>query len=348
MNKIILIFALLVAFAISVKPECKAYEIFDEEANKCIKVCNDQQFVNQEEGICEYFCKKGEIFNSTTYTCYYNNSNEQEEVVPDDDQPDDGQPDDDKGKRREKECKGGFSIGGKCICGKDKKEVNGVCVDKFKRCIGGFLKGGKCICGRGKKEVNDTCIKSEKLKKISRSTTKKTYKPTTKKTNKPTTKKTNKPTTKKTNKPTTKKTQSIAKRFTTTFKNGNSHGPGNIVKNGFKQGPGGRFKNGFKHGSGGSSGTSNNVFNHDRFKYNYGYNGFYQGRKRICVMNLGVDLNDTIEHVKTIIQGIEGIPPEQQRLLYAGKLLMDNRTLKDYNIQKQSTLELILRLRWEN
>ena len=81
MNKMILIFSLLIAFAISVEPECKAYEIFDEETNKCIKVCNEQQFVNQEEGICEYFCKKGEIFNSTTYTCYSNNSNEHDGVV---------------------------------------------------------------------------------------------------------------------------------------------------------------------------------------------------------------------------------------------------------------------------
>ena len=317
MNKIILIFALLVAFAISVKPECKAYEIFDEEANKCIKVCNDQQFVNQEEGICEYFCKKGEIFNSTTYTCYYNNSNEQEEVVPDDDQPDDGQPDDDKGKRREKECKGGFSIGGKCICGKDKKEVNGVCVDKFKRCIGGFLKAGKCICGRGKKEINDTCIKSEKLKKISKSTTKKT----------------NRPTTKKTGKPTTKKTQRIpnrlTNRFTSKFKNGHNYGPD-------KPNIGG--------GGGGARPVKPyNGFNLEPYRFHNGYNGFNYGRKCIWVMSLGVGPHATIEEVKNIIQNREGIPPEQIRLLFAGKQLEDHKTLADYNINKSSTIHLIVR-----
>ena len=149
-----LLLCILLSLVLTQQPKCKVYESYDQKIKKCKKVCELNEYFNEETFTCEV-CNDGETYNSESKQC---EKKEEEDKKEDPEINPGGKPDKNEGEDNNGKCKGGIMLNGICICGRGKKLVNGECKKSDNvKCKGGKMLNGRCVCGRGKKLVNGEC-----------------------------------------------------------------------------------------------------------------------------------------------------------------------------------------------
>ena len=149
-----LILCIILSLVLTQKPQCKVYETYDPKTQKCEKVCEENEYFNEETFECG-ICEEGQSYNIESKKCEAKPGESNGQENGNGQQNENGQQNDNKG-----QCNGGKMVRGRCVCPRGQKPINGQCKgkdDNKGQCNGGKMIRGKCVCPGGRPAVNGQC-----------------------------------------------------------------------------------------------------------------------------------------------------------------------------------------------